>query len=377
MLSFTVETTEGSARRGTLVTPHGVVPTPNFMPVGTLGAVKGLGPLALEESGADIMLANLYHLTLRPGIERIEALGGLHRFNGWRGPILTDSGGYQVFSLDDLRKVEENGVRFRSVHDGSRLLFTPESVVTDQARLGVDVAMMLDECPPWPIEEEVAAAALERTNRWARRALAARERLPDWQGGLFGILQGSFFPDLRQRALEELAPLPFDGFAIGGVSVGEDKQLGREVVAQVAPSLPEDKPRYLMGVGTPSDLAFAISHGVDLFDCVLPSRNARHGTLFTRTGLLRIKNARYADDLEPVDAACSCPCCERVPRAFLHHLFRSGEITGKVLATAHNIRFFLDFVGQLREALASGRFTRTAQRWMEIYDTRCSPSPSA
>jgi queuine tRNA-ribosyltransferase len=376
MFHFSVDKTEGAARLGRLTTAHGEVRTPAFMPVGTLGAVKGLGPEALEHSGASIMLANLYHLTLRPGIDRIVELGGIHRWCGWSRPVLTDSGGYQVFSLDGLRKIEEEGVRFRSVHDGSALQFTPESVVAAQARMGVDIAMVLDECPPWPIEHDVAARALERTNRWATRALEERQRHPDWAGGLFGIVQGSFYSDLRDRGVSELSKLPFAGFAIGGVSVGEAKGLGREVVRRIAPQLPSARPRYLMGVGTPADIAFAVLHGVDMFDCVLPSRNARHGTLFTSSGLLRIKNARFATDPAPVDDKCSCPCCRRVSRAFLHHLFRNGEITAKVLATAHNVCFFLDFVGQLREALASGCLAATAERWTTLYGEESPMSPA-
>ncbi|REJ84021.1 MAG: tRNA guanosine(34) transglycosylase Tgt [Acidobacteria bacterium] len=376
-LRFSVSSTEGTARRGVLVTPHGEVQTPAFMPVGTLGAVKGLGPEALEECGAQVMLANLYHLTLRPGIERIAELGGIHAWTGWRGPILTDSGGFQVFSLGDLRQIDEQGVRFRSVHDGSRLRFTPESVVASQAFLGVDVAMVLDECPPWPIGEAEAESAQQRTHRWAVRSLEERSRHDDWPGALFAIVQGSFYPELRARAASELAALPFDGFAIGGVSVGEEKSLGRAVVSQIAPGLPADRPRYLMGVGTPADIAFAVRHGVDLFDCVLPSRNARHGTLFTSGGTLRIKNARFATDPRPVDPECSCVCCRRVSRAFLHHLFRSGEITAKVLATAHNVRFFLDFVGQLREALASGCLAATVDDWIALYDDESPTSSSS
>ena len=352
-LSFSVVARAGSARLGRLETPHGVIETPAFMPVGTLGAVKGLTPQALEEAGASVMLANLYHLSLRPGIARIAELGGIHSFSGWQGPILTDSGGFQVWSLAALRKVDRDGVTFRSHLDGSALRFTPESVVEDQRRLGVDIAMVLDECPPWPVTEDAARASLERTLGWARRARAAWSGGP---GGLFGIAQGSTHRALREEGAQALAGMEFDGYAIGGVSVGEGVEERRLAVEWTAPALPEGAPRYLMGVGYPEDIAHAVSQGVDLFDCVLPARNARHGVLFTREGLLKIKNARYASDPLPPDPDCSCPACSRISRAFLHHLVRSGELTGAVLATMHNIRYYLDFMGQLRQAIRSGTF---------------------
>ncbi|HLX06769.1 MAG TPA: tRNA guanosine(34) transglycosylase Tgt [Thermoanaerobaculia bacterium] len=343
------------ARRGRLTTPHGVVETPAFMPVGTLGAVKGVTAQELTAAGASILLANLYHLALRPGIDTIERLGGLHRFTGWTGPLLTDSGGFQVFSLGHLRTVDDDGVTFRSHLDGSPWRFTPEAVVDWQERLGVDVAMTLDECPPWPIGREQAAASWERTLGWARRARAAwRGGAGGSGGGLFGIVQGSVFPDLRLRAAAELTALDFDGYAIGGVSVGEPADARRAVVAETAAALPPGKPRYLMGVGYPADLWHAAMHGIDLFDCVLPARNARHGMLFTREGVLRIRQARFRDDPRPLDPACSCPCCTRQSRAFLHHLMRAGELTGAVLATLHNLRYYLDFTAELRQAIALG-----------------------
>ncbi len=328
--------------------------TPAFMPVGTLGAVKGVTPQELEAAGASIMLANLYHLALRPGIDVVETLGGLHRFTGWRGPILTDSGGFQVWSLGGLRTVDAGGVTFRSHLDGSPLRFTPEGVVSFQERMGVDIAMMLDECPPWPVEKAVAAASWERTLCWARRARAA------WREGdtaLFGIVQGSAYRDLRERAAAELAELDFPGYAIGGVSVGEPEP--GAVVAWTAPVLPADKPRYLMGVGYPSDILHAVAQGVDLFDCVLPARNARHGVLFTREGVLKIKNARFKDDPRPLDPGCSCPACARTSRAFLHHLTRAGELTAAVLATLHNVRFYLDFMAEVRQAIQLGALTNS------------------
>ena len=305
---FEVLASDGRARRGRLTTPHGIIETPAFIPVGTLGAVKGVPASALEQAGADIMLANLYHLALRPSIEVVERMGGLHSFVGWDRPILTDSGGYQVFSLANLRSVDEDGVTFRSHIDGRKIRFTPCSVVDSQTRMGVDIAMVLDECSPWPVSREQASDSLERTNRWARQAREAWEACCLEGSGLFGIVQGSVYPDLRERAARELVDLDFDGYAIGGVSVGEPKLHQGEVVGFVAERLPQAKIRYLMGVGTPSDLLAAVRHGVDLFDCVLPTRNARHGTLFTRQGNLRIKNAQYRTDERPVDASCPCPC---------------------------------------------------------------------
>lgn len=321
------------------------------MPVATLGSVKGVTPQALEKAGATILLSNLYHLALRPGIETIEELGGLHRFVGWSGPMLTDSGGFQVFSLAKLNQVDADGVKFRSHIDGSELQLTPETVVDMQRRLGVDIAMVLDECPPWPVSRDEAAVALERTNGWARRA---REAWSGGAGALFGILQGGVFPDLRERAAREQTELDFDGYAVGGVSVGEPLDERRAVVELATPMLPTTKPRYLMGLGTPLDILHAVGQGTDLFDCVLPSRNARHGVVFTRNGILRLKNASYRQDAGPLDPDCGCPACTRVGRAFLHHLVRTGELTGAVLATLHNLQFYLDFMADVREAIASG-----------------------
>lgn len=333
------------------MTPHGAIDTPAFLPVGTLGAVKGVTPQELAAAGAAILLANLYHLALRPGIEVVERLGGLHRFTGWERPLLTDSGGYQVFSLAALRQVDEDGVTFRSHLDGALLRFTPEAVVEMQDRLGVDVAMVLDECPPWPIDRDAAAAAWRRTLAWARRAREAPRRGP---GALFGIVQGSVYRELREQAAADLAALDFPGYAIGGVSVGEPSAERRQVVEWTAPLLPADRPRYLMGVGYPEDILHAVAQGVDLFDCVLPARSARHGVLFTREGVLKIGNARFRDDPRPLDPGCSCPACARVSRAFLHHLSRSGEITAAVLGTLHNLRYYLDFMEAIRQAIALG-----------------------
>ena len=381
-LEFEILARDGAARAGRLRTPHGEIATPAFQPVATLGAVKGVPSDWLAEAGAQILLSNLYHLSLRPGVATISALGGLHRFIGWQGPLLTDSGGYQVFSLSGLRTVDDDGVSFRSHLDGAELRFTPESVVEDQRRLGVDIAMMLDECPPYPVERAVAKAALERTNRWAARAREAWARAPG-DGALFGIAQGSVYPRLRQRAAAELTALDFDGYAIGGVSVGEPTAERRAMVAVTAPALPADRVRYLMGVGTPADIVAAVGHGVDLFDCVLPTRNARHGVLFTRDGVLRIKNARFRADERPLDEACGCPACRSCGRAFLHHLLRGGEITGAVLASLHNLRFYLDFMAEVREAIASGRLADLAAGVTDRYgaentaDRRLSPETQA
>lgn len=351
-LRFSIDARDGAARAGRLETAHGTVPTPAFMPVGTLGAVKGVPPDALERLGASIQLCNLYHLAVRPGIDVVERLGGLHAFTGWSRPMLTDSGGFQVFSLARLASVDDDGVSFRNHVDGAEMRLTPESVVGLQERIGVDVGMVLDECPPWPAERERVADAVRRTGAWARRSRAA------WAEGataLFGIVQGGVHEDLRQAAARELTALDLSGYAIGGVSVGEPEADRRRVVEWTAPALPDEKPRYLMGVGTPADIAHAVRAGVDLFDCVLPSRNGRHGLLWEREGELRIKNARYRDDPAPLRCGVS--------RGFLHHLFRAGEVTAGVLATLHNLSFYLDFMRDLGEAIASGSLVERLAAW--------------
>lgn len=359
-MQFEILARDAGARLGRLETARGTIDTPGFMPVGTLGAVKGLTPQELQGTGAQVMLCNLYHLSLRPGVDTIVRAGGLHRFTGWNRPILTDSGGFQVFSLAALRKVDERGVRFRSHLDGSLLELTPESVVAAQEAIGVDIAMVLDECPSWPVTEPVAAAALARTLRWAERSLAARTTADT---ALFGIVQGSSFRNLREASAAALAALPFDGYAIGGVSVGEPLGPRRAAIEWTAPCLPDARVRYLMGVGTIPDMLHAISQGVDLFDCVLPARNGRHGLLYTREGALRMKNARYRDDPAPVDPECGCPVCSRLSRSFLHHLFRAGELSAAVYGTIHNLRVFLDFMGEVREAIAAFRVADLARKW--------------
>ncbi len=359
-MRFEVLQRRGAARRGRLETDHGVIETPCFMPVGTYGIVKGLTQDHLRDAGASIMLSNLYHLALRPGIDVIESLGGLHAFTGWHGPLITDSGGYQVFSLSEWRDVHDGGVRFRSHLDGSLLELTPQGVVEMQERLGVDIAMVLDECPPWPVSEEVAAESLQRTTEWARLARQAWRRDST---ALFGIVQGSFYPALRERALSDLVEMDFPGYALGGVSVGEGTELHRETVRRWGPEMPEEKPRYLMGVGTPADILHAVRHGIDLFDCVLPARNARHGNVFTRRGMLRIKNARFRTDGRPLEEGCRCPTCAGTSRAFAHHLIRGGHPSGAALLTLHNLRFYLDFMADLRQSLASGSLDDSAAAW--------------
>lgn len=362
-LRFELLARDGAARRGRLHTPHGIIETPAFMPVGTLGAVKGLSVSDLADAGASVMLANLYHLSLRPGIEVIEKLGGLHAFTGWGRPILTDSGGFQVWSLAKLRKLDPGGVSFRSHLDGSLLRFTPESVVSSQQRMGVDIAMVLDECPPWPIEHAAAAKSLDLTLSWAEKARRAWDE--SRPGGLFGIAQGSAYEDLRLRAAARLTELDFHGYAIGGVSVGEGIEHRRRAVEWTAPALPEDKSRYLMGLGTPQDILHGVLHGIDLFDCVMPARHARHGMLFTHDGPLRIKNARFKDDPTPIDERSSWPLGKLYSRAFFHHLYRSGEITAAVLGTLLNIRFYLDFMADLRERVPLGTLTTLAAELAE------------
>jgi len=371
--SFEVLLTDPSgARRGRLTTPHGVIETPVFMPVGTAATVKALTQEALEELGAEIILANTYHLYLRPGHELIRKLGGLHSFMSWRGAILTDSGGYQVFSLADLRKIGDEGVRFRSHLDGSEHLLTPEEAVEIQLALGSDIAMVLDECIETPAPREVAEAALRRTTAWARRArkhfLDAAQRngeQPQWQ---FGIVQGATFPDLRRESARQLLELDFPGYAVGGLAVGEPHDLTCEMTAEVTALLPQERPRYLMGVGRPEQLADYVAQGIDMMDCVLPTRAARHACLYTSEGRVLIKNARYLDDQRPADANCSCRVCRRYSRAYLRHLFAAGEITAAILATHHNVHFYLDTMHQIREAICFGHLEKFASALRARYN---------
>jgi len=352
--AFTESAQDGRARRGTLVTAHGAVATPAFMPVGSGGVVKALTAGDLRRCGAQIVLSNTYHLYLRPGHELIRELGGLHRFMQWQGPILTDSGGFQVFSLAELREIDDGGVRFRSHLDGSSHLLTPELSMEIQSALGSDVAMVLDECPPWPASREAVEAAVERTTRWARRCREAY-RGP---GVAFGIVQGGTFPDLRERSVAALLELDFPGYAIGGLSVGEPGERMFEVVQATADALPQGRPRYLMGVGRPQDLVEAVARGIDLFDCVMPTRNARNGTLFTSAGRLNIKRAEFARDPRPLDESCACEACRGYSRAYLRHLYVSGEILAARLHTIHNLTYYLDLMERMRRAIAEGAFER-------------------
>jgi queuine tRNA-ribosyltransferase len=363
--SFAVSQTDPTgARRGRLTTPHGAIETPVFMPVGTAAAVKGLTQDRLEELGAHIVLANTYHLYLRPGHELIRKLGGLHAFMSWGNAILTDSGGYQVFSLSELRKITDGGVRFRSHLDGSEHLLTPEKAAEIQLALGSDIAMVLDECIETPAPRSVAEAAVKRTTAWADRARdyflesAKRNGNPrQWQ---FGIVQGATFPDLRRESARQLLELDFPGYAVGGLAVGEPHEVTCAMTAEVTALLPKDQPRYLMGVGRPEQLADYVARGIDMMDCVLPTRAARHACLYTSEGRVLIKNARYIEDQRPIDPNCSCSVCQRHTRAYVRHLFAAGEITAAILATHHNVWFYLDIMRQIRDAITFGHLANFA-----------------
>jgi queuine tRNA-ribosyltransferase len=374
--TFTITHTDGPSRRGRLTTPHGTIETPVFMPVGTQGSVKALTHRHLEEAGAPIILGNTYHLHLRPGDALIGRLGGLHRFIGWPHAILTDSGGYQVFSLTDRRTVTEQGVAFRSHLDGSSHVLSPEIAVDIQARLGSDVAMVFDECLSYPVEHEAVRASVARTARWARRGrdrfleLTARGTGPDGDRLVtpgqvqFGIVQGSVFADLREQSARATLEVGFDAYAVGGLSVGEPADLMYEVVQYTAAWLPADRPRYLMGTGTPFDLVESVARGIDMFDCVMPTRNARNGQLFTSEGRINIKNARYAEDDRPLDPACGCYTCRHHSRAYLRHLYLAGEMTAGALNTLHNLSFYLDTMRRIRDAIAFRTFDNFRQGFL-------------
>jgi len=350
-MQFEVIAQCGAARRGRLALAHGTIETPVFMPVGTYGTVKAMSPAELEALGAQIVLGNTFHLWLRPGTEVIAAHVGLHGFMGWRRPILTDSGGYQVFSLGPLRKVREEGVSFASPVDGDKLLLTPELSMQIQRALDSDVAMVFDECTPYPASRDETADSMRLSLRWAARCRQAHADNPN---ALFGIVQGGMFEDLRDESLGALAEIGFDGYAIGGLSVGEPKEDMRRIEAYVTPRLPANRPRYLMGVGTPEDIVEAVCNGIDMFDCVLPTRNARNGWLFTRYGDAKIRNARYRNDTRPLDEGCSCYACGHFSRAYLHHLQRTNEILGARLNTVHNLHYYLTLLAELRRAIADG-----------------------
>jgi len=356
-VKFTLTHRDGGARRGTLELVHGTVETPVFMPVGTYGAVKAMSPAELEELGASLVLGNTFHLWLRPGPEVIAAHGGLHGFMGWRRPILTDSGGYQVFSLGKLRRITEEGVHFASPVNGDRMLLTPEESMRIQRSLNADVVMIFDECTPFPASEREAADSMRLSLRWAERSRAAHAGNPN---ALFGIVQGGMYESVRDESLAGLVAMEFDGYAIGGLSVGEPKAEMLRILRHTAPRLPEDRPRYLMGVGTPEDLLDGIAAGIDMFDCVLPTRNARNGWLFTRQGDIKIRNARHRTDTRPLDEACGCYACRHFSRAYLHHLQRVDEILGARLATIHNLHFYFTLMAEARAAIAERRFAAFA-----------------
>ena len=356
-MQFDLLARDGAARRGRFVTAHGVVDTPAFMPVGTYGTVKAMTPVELRELGAQIVLGNTFHLWLRPGLEVIAAHGGLHRFMGWDGPILTDSGGFQVFSLGALRKITEEGVKFQSPVNGDACFLSPEESMRIQRVLNSDIVMVFDECTPYPATHDQAADSMRMSLRWAERSKRAHEGNAN---ALFGIVQGGMYEDLRDESLAGLTAIGFDGYAIGGLSVGEPKDDMARILAHTAPRLPADRPRYLMGVGTPADIVQAVAAGIDMFDCVLPTRNARNGWLYTSEGVIKLRNARYRDDLSPLDPACACYTCRSFTRAYLHHLQRANEILGARLNTLHNLHYYQQLMREARDAIQAGRFAAFA-----------------
>ena len=356
-MKFSVLATDGAARRGRLELAHGALETPVFMPVGTYGSVKAMSPLELREIGARIVLGNTFHLWLRPGTEVIERHGGLHRFMGWDAPILTDSGGFQVFSLGAMRKISEQGVRFASPINGDKLLLTPEESMRVQRALNSDIVMIFDDCTPHPATEQETAQSMRMSLRWAGRSRRAHEGNPN---ALFGIVQGGMFEALREESLAGLQGIGFDGYAIGGLSVGESKADMQRILAHTAPRLPAGSPRYLMGVGTPEDLIRSVLAGIDMFDCVLPTRNARNGWLFTREGDVKIRNAQYRSDTRPLDPECGCYCCRNFTLAYLHHLQRANEILGARLATMHNLFYYQQLMQEMRAAIEAGELAACA-----------------
>lgn len=358
---FDLLTSDGAARRGRIACAHGTVETPAFMPVGTRATVKAMMPDAVRQTGAEMILANTYHLMLRPGSDTIEKLGGLHRFMDWPGPILTDSGGFQVMSLSALRKITDNGVTFRSHLDGTMVELTPARAMEIQRQLDADVTMVLDECTPFPATEEVAAASMRLSMTWAARSRDAFTERPGY--GLFGIVQGGIYPDLRAESAAALRTIGFDGYAIGGLAVGEGQEEMLRVLDATVPHLPGEQPRYLMGVGTPLDLIRSVARGVDMFDCVMPTRSGRTAKGFTRRGEVNIRNARHALDPRPLDADCRCTACRKFSRAYLHHLFKAEEMLAGMLLTEHNVTFYQDLMAGLRAAIEAGTFEETAARW--------------
>jgi queuine tRNA-ribosyltransferase len=355
---FEVHATDGRARTGVIHTPRGVIRTPAFMPVGTAATVKAMLPVSVRETGADILLGNTYHLMLRPGAERIARMGGLHRFMGWEKPILTDSGGFQVMSLSKLRKITEDGVRFRSHIDGTEVFLSPERAMLIQRLLGSDIQMVLDECAPWPSTEAQIETSLALSMRWAKRSKEAFAEQPG--RACFGIVQGGTFAHLRRRSAEELRQIGFDGYAVGGLAVGEGQAVMFDVLDAAVPSLPENRPRYLMGVGKPGDLVGAVLRGIDMFDCVLPTRSGRNGQAFTPSGTFNLRNARFADDPGPLDETCLCPACTGFSRAYLHHVVKAKEIIASMLLTWHNLAYYQSLMAQLRAGIIAGNVENVA-----------------
>jgi queuine tRNA-ribosyltransferase len=349
---FSINATDGAARRGIIKTAHGEVRTPAFMPVGTVATVKGMTPEAVCETGADILLGNTYHLMLRPGSDRVRKLGGLQKFMNWDRPILTDSGGFQVMSLNELRKLDENGVIFKSHIDGKRFELTPERSMEIQNDLNATITMAFDECTPFPATHEVAADSMRRSMRWAKRSRDAFEHRKGY--GLFGIVQGSIYEDLRKESIDALTEIDFEGYAIGGLAVGEGQENMFQTLEFTTPHMPVDKPRYLMGVGKPDDLVGGVMRGVDMFDCVLPTRSGRNAQAFTRFGTVNMRNARHQEDNRPLDEQCGCPACRNYSRAYLHHLFKAKEILGAVLLTWHNLHYYQDLMAGMRAAISAG-----------------------
>ena len=370
--SFSIAAIDGAARTGTIAMQRGEIRTPAFMPVGTAATVKAVKPEGVRASGADILLGNTYHLMLRPGAERVAKLGGLHRFMNWDRPILTDSGGYQVMSLGELTKKSEDGVRFKSHLDGSAHMLTPERSMEVQRLLGADIVMAFDECTPFPATEEQAEASMERSMRWAKRSRDAFDAGGEHAGrsALFGIQQGSMLEGLRQRSSEALIEIGFDGYAVGGLAVGEGHEAMCGVLDMAVGMLPDDKPRYLMGVGKPDDIVEAVRRGIDMFDCVLPTRSGRTGQAFTADGPINIRNAKFAEDQAPIEADCPCPSCQEYSRAYVHHLVRSGEILGSMLMTEHNLWFYQRLMQGLRDAIRDGRFQSHAAAFLDRYRVR-------
>lgn len=360
MSHFTIHSTDGNARTGTLKTAHGDIRTPAFMPVGTQATVKAMYPWQVAETGADILLGNTYHLMLRPTAERVAKLGGLHKFMAWDKPILTDSGGFQVMSLSSLRKMTEEGVTFSSHLDGSKHHLTPERSIEIQHLLGSDITMVLDECPPFPIEKEAANDSMQLSMRWAKRSKDAFQQRDGYH--LFGIVQGSVFADLREESAKALQDIGFDGYAIGGLAVGEGQELMFQVLDDTMPHITTEKPRYLMGVGKPADLVGAVLRGVDMFDCVLPTRSGRNARAYTRFGEVNIRNARFAEDNAPLDEQCRCATCQNFSRAYLHHLFKAGEMLAGMLLTLHNLTYYQDLMAGMRAAIEAGELENHAKQ---------------